>query len=167
MGAPAYCNAGNDTIAVNVTEQMAAVAALKTFIYAQLIPAVASVGIAGNVFNLLALRCPTLHTVPFMYIRSMAVFDLTGLILLFIASLRVGGLTPGYLWLVTYQVGCFILPFRTDATQCNDRIKVSATLLYLSKHKKIGLPSSQKRFNIMHKTKFLTLTVRASKQNKS
>lgn len=34
---------------------------------------------AGNILNLLTLRSPTLKTVPFIYIRALAIFDLVGL----------------------------------------------------------------------------------------
>ncbi|TMS35205.1 hypothetical protein L596_002656 [Steinernema carpocapsae] len=37
------------------------------------------VGISGNILNLITLRYPSLQTVPFMYIRALAVFDICGL----------------------------------------------------------------------------------------
>uniref|UniRef100_A0A915AYF4 G-protein coupled receptors family 1 profile domain-containing protein n=1 Tax=Parascaris univalens TaxID=6257 RepID=A0A915AYF4_PARUN len=40
---------------------------------------ICAIGVGGNVLNLLTLRSRTLQTVPFMYIRSIAIFDLIGL----------------------------------------------------------------------------------------
>ncbi|CAJ0579187.1 unnamed protein product, partial [Mesorhabditis spiculigera] len=36
-------------------------------------------GIIGNILNLRTLQCPSLKTIPFMYIRALAIFDLCGL----------------------------------------------------------------------------------------
>ncbi|KAI6199414.1 putative G-protein coupled receptor [Aphelenchoides besseyi] len=40
---------------------------------------IAFVGVASNILNLITLRSPSLKTVPFMYIRALAIFDLIGL----------------------------------------------------------------------------------------
>uniref|UniRef100_A0AC34FFD2 G-protein coupled receptors family 1 profile domain-containing protein n=1 Tax=Panagrolaimus sp. ES5 TaxID=591445 RepID=A0AC34FFD2_9BILA len=40
---------------------------------------VAFIGITGNILNLFTLRSPSLQTVPFRYIRALAIFDLIGL----------------------------------------------------------------------------------------
>uniref|UniRef100_A0A1I7YDS4 G_PROTEIN_RECEP_F1_2 domain-containing protein n=1 Tax=Steinernema glaseri TaxID=37863 RepID=A0A1I7YDS4_9BILA len=43
-----------------------------------------AVGISGNVLNLITLRNPSLQTVPFMFIRALAVFDICGLSAIFL-----------------------------------------------------------------------------------
>uniref|UniRef100_A0AC35FR77 G-protein coupled receptors family 1 profile domain-containing protein n=1 Tax=Panagrolaimus sp. PS1159 TaxID=55785 RepID=A0AC35FR77_9BILA len=40
---------------------------------------VSLIGITGNILNLFTLRSPSLQTVPFRYIRALAIFDLIGL----------------------------------------------------------------------------------------
>ncbi|CAD6190651.1 unnamed protein product [Caenorhabditis auriculariae] len=47
------------------------------FAYAQLTFCI--IGVTGNILNLRTLQSPSLQTVPFMYIRSLAVFDLISL----------------------------------------------------------------------------------------
>ncbi|KAK0395496.1 hypothetical protein QR680_001308 [Steinernema hermaphroditum] len=43
-----------------------------------------TIGISGNILNLITLRNPSLQTVPFMFIRALAVFDICALSAIFI-----------------------------------------------------------------------------------
>lgn len=45
-------------------------------IFRIIIISVSLIGVAGNILNLITLRSPTLRTVPFIYIRALAIFDL-------------------------------------------------------------------------------------------
>ncbi|CAB3399578.1 unnamed protein product [Caenorhabditis bovis] len=77
----AFCNSGiNATLDPQSDEELAKI---KGYIsYAQVIFCL--VGVVGNILNLRTLQSPSLQTVPFMYIRSMAVFDLIALSLIMI-----------------------------------------------------------------------------------
>lgn len=68
-----FCNKinYNDTI----TEELRSVKEIFTRI--QVICCV--IGVIGNIFNIQTLQSPTLRTIPFMYIRSLAYFDLIAL----------------------------------------------------------------------------------------
>ncbi|RCN53683.1 hypothetical protein ANCCAN_00177 [Ancylostoma caninum] len=73
----AFCNP--DISASNITEEFAnQMKQMKsTFTILQILFCL--VGVMGNILNLRTLQSPSLQTVPFMYIRSLAIFDLISL----------------------------------------------------------------------------------------
>uniref|UniRef100_A0A914VV81 G-protein coupled receptors family 1 profile domain-containing protein n=1 Tax=Plectus sambesii TaxID=2011161 RepID=A0A914VV81_9BILA len=76
---------------------------MKRMIYFVIVPIACLFGVCGNVLNLITLRNRVLQTVPFMYIRLVAIFDLIALSLIFISSLGVAKVMPYHPWLVVYQ----------------------------------------------------------------
>lgn len=52
---------------------------LRRVSYAIIVPILIIIGICGNILHLITLRSKTLRSVPFMYIRAIAVFDLAAL----------------------------------------------------------------------------------------
>lgn len=63
----------NHTMAAITTDP--SILLLKTT-FRSIIVIISVVGVLGNVLNLLTLRSPSLRTVPFLYIRALALFDL-------------------------------------------------------------------------------------------
>ncbi|CAI5455798.1 unnamed protein product [Caenorhabditis angaria] len=75
----AFCNVDNSSHFT--TEMKYELEHIKNFFtYAQVI--FCFIGVFGNILNLRTLQSPSLQTVPFMYIRAMAVFDLIALSLI-------------------------------------------------------------------------------------
>ncbi|VDO91979.1 unnamed protein product [Haemonchus placei] len=78
----AFCNP--ESLLSNVTEEFALqMAHMKsTFTILQIMFCL--LGVMGNILNLRTLQSPSLQTVPFMYIRALAFFDLVSFTYLFI-----------------------------------------------------------------------------------
>jgi len=66
----------NHTVASITTDP--SILLLKTT-FRTIIVVISAVGVLGNVLNLLTLRSPSLRTVPFLYIRALALFDLVSM----------------------------------------------------------------------------------------
>lgn len=86
----------NSSNSNNTIEDQESVVKLKFVIYGVIVPVLVALGICGNILNLLTLRSSTLQSVPFMYIRAIAIFDLTCLIFVGFTSERFKLINPEY-----------------------------------------------------------------------
>ncbi|KAK6060804.1 hypothetical protein COOONC_01535 [Cooperia oncophora] len=73
----AFCNP--ESSLANVTEEFALQMAHMKYTFTILQIIFCLIGVMGNILNLRTLQSPSLQTVPFMYIRSLAFFDLISL----------------------------------------------------------------------------------------
>ncbi|CAD5223355.1 unnamed protein product [Bursaphelenchus okinawaensis] len=103
------------------------------------------IGVAGNVLNLITLRSPSLRTVPFMYIRALAIFDLVGLtavIIHFLLQYK----ENHFLWMVYYEVwieDVLINSFLVAGLY-------AAVLLTVERYLLIRKPHKKRLFSIQH-----------------
>ena len=85
-----HANATSAALANTTASEDEADQLLNTIFYIYLTLPTALLGIAGNVLNLATLQNKLLCTEPFMYIRAMAVFDLSALCLILHTTLVQG-----------------------------------------------------------------------------
>ncbi|CAD5232823.1 unnamed protein product [Bursaphelenchus xylophilus] len=103
------------------------------------------IGVAGNVLNLITLRSPSLRTVPFMYIRALAIFDLVGLTAVIVHFLLQYN-DNHYLWMVYYEVwieDVLINSFLVAGLY-------AAVLLTVERYLLIRKPHKKRLFSIQH-----------------
>lgn len=137
----AFCNP--EASLSNVTEEFAVqMAHMKnTFTILQIIFCL--VGVMGNVLNLRTLQSPSLQTVPFMYIRSLAFFDLISLSAILLHFV-LEPVAKNYILMIysTYIEAAFINTFLVAGLYCAFMLTVERCLLISRPHLQ---PSSNPR----------------------
>jgi hypothetical protein len=130
----------NETLLGNlsvVVDDGVTVMDVKRIAYSVVTPIVCLIGMCGNTLNLVTLRNNALQTVPFMYIRLVAVFDLLALSMILISSLSMGGVMPYHPWLVFYLSHVelvFINTFLTASLYCALVLTVERYILISHPH---------------------------------
>ncbi|GMT35356.1 hypothetical protein PFISCL1PPCAC_26653, partial [Pristionchus fissidentatus] len=108
------------------------------------------VGIAGNILNLKTLQSSSLQSVPFMYIRSLAVFDLVSFIITFIKINRRKNFFQTYY--VMFYKSCFepviINTFFIGGLYCAFMLTLERYLLISRPHYKQRKPKQMARIRI-------------------
>uniref|UniRef100_A0A7E4VJQ2 G_PROTEIN_RECEP_F1_2 domain-containing protein n=1 Tax=Panagrellus redivivus TaxID=6233 RepID=A0A7E4VJQ2_PANRE len=100
---------------------------------------VGSIGVAGNILNLFTLRSPLLQTVPFKYIRALAVYDTVALTtVLFHYFFRYTGAAKNQIlgFYVVYVEDLIINSFFIAGLYCAVSLTVERYLLLRNPHKK-------------------------------
>ncbi|KAI6190254.1 hypothetical protein M3Y97_00097200 [Aphelenchoides bicaudatus] len=103
------------------------------------------IGVIGNILNLITLRSPTLKTVPFIYIRALAIFDLVGLSAI-IMHFIIQSYDFASVFLVYYEVWI-------EDVLINSLLVAglyTALLLTLERYLLIRKPHKQRLFNIQN-----------------
>ncbi|KHN86073.1 putative G-protein coupled receptor [Toxocara canis] len=97
---------------------------------------ICAIGVGGNILNLLTLRSRTLQTVPFMYIRSIAIFDLIGLsfIALHFALEQVPNASYEQMFYSTYFEETIINTFLVASCYCALMLTVERYVLITQPH---------------------------------
>ncbi|CAJ0558041.1 unnamed protein product, partial [Mesorhabditis spiculigera] len=95
-------------------------------------------GIIGNILNLRTLQCPSLKTIPFMYIRALAIFDLCGLsCIVFHLLLDDDGYESYYvIFYLTYLDAIFINGFLIAGLYCAFMLTIERKLQIAKKNRR-------------------------------
>ncbi|XGW33354.1 hypothetical protein V3C99_017640 [Haemonchus contortus] len=137
----AFCNP--ESLLSNVTEEFALqMAHMKsTFTILQIMFCL--LGVMGNILNLRTLQSPSLQTVPFMYIRALAFFDLISLSAILLHFILESA-AKNYLLMIysTYVEAAFINTFLVAGLYCAFMLTVERCLLISRPHLK---PASNPR----------------------
>ncbi|CAJ0933784.1 unnamed protein product, partial [Mesorhabditis belari] len=93
-------------------------------------------GIIGNILNLRTLQCPSLKTIPFMYIRALAIFDLCALALIVLHFALSDNGKKSYLAMayVNYLDACLINGFLIAGLYCAFMLTIERFILITRPH---------------------------------
>ncbi|KAK5980034.1 G protein-coupled receptor rhodopsin family and GPCR rhodopsin 7TM domain-containing protein [Trichostrongylus colubriformis] len=129
----AFCNP--EALLSNVTEEFASqMGHMKsTFTILQIIFCL--IGVIGNILNLRTLQSPSLQTVPFMYIRSLAFFDLISLSAILLHFILEPTVKNYFLMIYSaYIEAAFINTFLVAGLYCAFMLTVERCLLIARPH---------------------------------
>ncbi|CCD64980.1 G-protein coupled receptors family 1 profile domain-containing protein [Caenorhabditis elegans] len=107
-------------------------------------------GVFGNILNLQTLRSPSLQTVPFMYIKSLAIFDLIALTMILIHYCLVSTTKMAFvMYYTTYIEAPFINGFLISGLYCSFLLTLERYFLISRPHQKpTPFPREQARRRI-------------------